>query len=116
MAKNPRIQVTLSPETYAVLKKMCSHTGASMSSTVGEIVESMAESYAAVCECYEEADKLLGDSRENFIKGVKIADEVMTLLLEYGRERIARDRADREGPVPGDAEPPLCNTGAKSGS
>jgi hypothetical protein len=91
-----------------------------MSSTVGEMVEAMADSYAAVCEFYEEADKLLGESRENFIEGVKVADDVMKLLLQYGRERIARDRANPQGPGPGersaDTPPPSCNTGAKTGA
>jgi hypothetical protein len=75
-----------------------------MSSTIGEIVESMAESYNAVCDFYEEADKLLGDSKDQFMKGVEVADDVMRLLLEYGRERLAQDRANRQGPGQGEAE------------
>ena len=54
-AKNPRVQVSLSPATYELIKRLSDVTGESMSAIIGGIVEPSSATLVRLCSFMERA-------------------------------------------------------------
>lgn len=140
-AVNPRITITLKPQTHAALQRMSALAGNSMSAIVGELLEQsqpvfdrmvrLLESAAKIKESAQgERDRIaksLEDAQANLERqlglGLDWMDEASAPILEAaerldrraGRgERDARSAPGRAGPRSG--PPPISNRGVTPSS
>lgn len=114
MAKNPRIQVVLTRETYDALKEAAEVTDQSMSKMVGELVELMRGTYLGIVYFNREAEELLKQSVNGLKFGADMAKIAVADMLDHFKQAAARDGSPDAGGSAGSSQPPPCNTGAKN--
>lgn len=72
-AKNPRIQVSLTPDTYALVKRLSDVTGESMSSIVAGVVEPSAAALGRLCVFMERASVAPDEYKVGVVEGFERA-------------------------------------------
>lgn len=96
-AKNPRVQVSLTPATYVLVKRLSDVTGESMSSIIAGVVEPSAASLARLCAFMERAKTAPEEYRTGVVEGFEKAYQRM--------EKIADDMEKTLSDL--DSQPPL---------
>lgn len=86
VAKNPRVSVTLSPEDYEVLRRLSELNGESMSSIVGELVQTVSPALSRVIEVIEAAQGAKPEVMEQLRRVAEDSERVMSPLLQAGVE------------------------------
>lgn len=97
----PRIAVTLEPHRYDMLKRLAALQGASMSSLISELLESVAEPLERVCVVLEAAKKAPHDVREGLRVATLKAEAAYTPLIAESLDQIDMFLSDASGVVSG---------------
>lgn len=79
--KNPRINLTVTPERYELLKRLAGHQGTSMAGLVGETMEMMYPVMERVCVVLEAAKMAQQSSKEGFRDSIAKAEAEMLPLM-----------------------------------
>lgn len=77
-AKNPRISVTVTPETSAILARMAALQGGSVSSVVGELLEFVLPIFERIGDALEAAEQIkhqATESRVEIVEGLERAQQ-----------------------------------------
>lgn len=122
-AVNPRITITLKPQTHAALQRMSALAGNSMSAIVGELLEQSQPVFDRMVRLLEAAAKIkenAQEERERIAKGLEDAqqnlEKQLGLSLDWMDETSApvleaAERLDRRaGRVERDARPARART------
>jgi uncharacterized protein (DUF1778 family) len=81
--KNPRINITVKPERYELLKRLASHQGTTMSGLVSETMEMMYPVMERVCVVLEAAKMAQESSKDGLRKTIAKAEaELLPMLYE----------------------------------
>lgn len=83
-AKNPRISVTVTPETSAILSRMASLQGGSVSSVVGELLEFVLPIFERIGHALEAAEQIkhqATESRSEIVEGLERAQQRLEAQL-----------------------------------
>lgn len=79
--KNPRINVTVTPERYELLKRLAGYQGSSMAGLVAETMEMMYPVMERVCVVLEAARRAQETSKEGFRDSIAKAEAEMLPLM-----------------------------------
>lgn len=81
--KNPRINITVKPERYELLKRLAAHQGTTMSGLVSETMEMMYPVMERVCVVLEAAKMAQESSKDGLRKTIAKAEaELLPMLYE----------------------------------
>jgi len=81
--KNPRINITVKPERYELLKRLASHQGTTMSGLVSETMEMMYPVMERVCVVLEAAKMAQESSKDGLRKTIAKAEaELLPMLYQ----------------------------------
>lgn len=92
----PRITITLEPEHYALLRRLSALNGESMSSIVGELVESVAPTLSRVADVLEHAATVQGDAMGELRRIAEEAERQFTPLMTEGEAFFDRVMTETE--------------------
>jgi len=79
--KNPRINITVKPERYELLKRLAGFQGTSMSALVAETMEMIYPVMERVCVVLEAAQRAQESSKEGLRESIARAEEELLPLL-----------------------------------
>lgn len=79
--KNPRINLTLTPERYELLKRLAGYQGSTMAGLVSETMEMMYPVMERVCVVLEAAKRAQETSKEGFRDSIAKAEAEMLPLM-----------------------------------
>lgn len=116
--KTPRIQVTLSPRSHALVTRLADLQNGSRSKVIAELVDELAPHMEKVLELLEAASSIKAERREAVREQAASLLDLMMPHAEAAQaslDALAGVLEDASQEVEGEGQPPYSNTGVRSG-
>lgn len=108
----PRLNLTLEPQLYALLKKLSEQQRASMASIVVDLIQTVAPVLERVCVAVEAAQNAQASVKENLVRTAEEAESHLGPMMAEAMGQL--DMFIEACHVAGDGEePPSCNHGGQ---
>jgi hypothetical protein len=112
VAESTRITVTLPEDDYAVLRRLATLQGGTMSSIVRELVAAVTPALGRTADLIERASGAQQEVLAGIAAAVAASEESVTGTLDAAQEAFAQMLADSEALL--DQDPPSSNTGGRT--